>query len=159
MSGSVLFSSESTMWETPIRFFAELHREFGFTLDACATPENAKCPTFFTEKDDALARDWTGRVWCNPPYGYSIHKWVRKAFSEAQANAEIVVALLPAKTETRWWHDYVMHAIEIRLIRGRLRFSGSQINAPFSSAVVIFQRGMFHPKFTAMDRLLDEVSP
>lgn len=157
----VVFSSGRQDWETPQRFFDALNAEFGFTLDVCANTENAKVRTYLRSEDNALMCHWRGVVWMNPPYGAGIGKWVRKAYESTQdgQGAEVVVALIPAKTETAWWHDYVMKAEEIRLIRGRLRFSGSPINAPFPSAVVVFRPGNHTPRFTTMDRILDEVQP
>ena len=154
----VVYSSDRQDWATPQAFFDALDAEFGFTLDACALPHNAKCPAFLTPEDDALACAWGhGVVFCNPPYGPGIGKWVRKAYDEAQRGA-VVVALIPARTETSYWHEYVMRAAEIRLIRGRLRFSGIRVNAPFPSAVVVFRPGAWTPVFTVMDRILDEVA-
>ena len=142
-------------WETPDALFAALDAEFDFTLDAAATPENAKCRDYLTAECDALAVPWAGRVFLNPPYGTRIGRWVEKAYREAQRGAT-VVCLLPASTETRWWHAYAMRAQEIRLIRGRLRFSRHTVNAPFSSVVVVFTPGQSEgPRLTAMDRALD----
>ena len=124
-------------WETPQPFFDELDAEFGFTWDVCAHPWNAKCVDFFTPEQDAFNFPWHGVCWMNPPYGRGISDWMFKAFHEAQEGAT-VVCLVPARTDTGWWHDYAMRG-EIRFIRGRLRFSGSKINAPFPSAVVIFR--------------------
>lgn len=155
----VVFSTGNPEWATPRQLFAALDAEFGFTLDPCATPENATCPRYFTRADDGLSRSWASSVvFCNPPYGYGIGKWVQKAYEEAQKGAP-VVCLIPAKTETRYWHDYVMRAAEIRLIRGRLRFSGHAVNAPFPSAVVVFRQGTHTPRLTAMDRILDPAPP
>jgi site-specific DNA-methyltransferase (adenine-specific) len=150
----VVYSSATPEWATPKAFFSALDAEFGFTLDPCATPENATCPQFFTVVDDGLTQSWSGTVYMNPPYGYGIGKWVKKAYEEAQAGAT-VVCLIPAKTETRWWHDYVMRAAEIRLIKGRLRFSGWRVNAPFPSAVVVFRPGEHTPVWSAMNRIND----
>jgi site-specific DNA-methyltransferase (adenine-specific) len=134
-----LFSSASGEWETPRELFDVLDAEFRFTLDACATPANALCERYFCA--DALEQPWTGNVYCNPPYGRQIGEWVRKGCEEAQSGrAEVVVMLLPARTDTRWWHDYVMKAGEIRFIRGRLRFSGHKNGAPFPSCIVVFRR-------------------
>jgi len=155
---TVTLSSARHDWETPKAFFDVLNSEFAFTLDAAASDENALCNHFFTEADDALTRMWLGTVFLNPPYGPGIGKWVKKAYEESQRYAARVVMLIPARTETRWWHSYVMHAAEIRLIKGRLRFSGMTINAPFPSAVVVFQRGDHVPLVTAMDRILDPVA-
>jgi phage N-6-adenine-methyltransferase len=134
--------------------FAALDAEFGFTLDPCATPENTTCQQFFTANDDGLSHQWNGVVFMNPPYGYSIGNWIRKAYTSTLFGAT-VVGLIPAKTETRWWHDFVMRAAEIRLIKGRMRFGGSNVNAPFPSAVVIWKPGIHTPVFTVMDRILD----
>ena len=133
-----LHSSDRMDWETPPDFFEELHREFGFTLDVCATPENAKVRRYFTPEDDGLAQDWGDNIcWCNPPYGRQIGDWIRKAYEESQ-RAATVVLLIPARTETAYWHDYVMRG-EVRFIRGRLKFVGARYNAPFPCAVVIFR--------------------
>jgi phage N-6-adenine-methyltransferase len=132
-----MFTSATCEWETPQAFFDKLNDEFGFDLDACATPENAKCLRYFTKEQDGLAHEWTGRVWMNPPYGREIGKWVRKAYEEARQGAT-VVCLLPARTDTAWWHDYCAKG-EVRFVRGRLKFGGSKNSAPFPSAAVIFR--------------------
>jgi phage N-6-adenine-methyltransferase len=116
----VHFSSKTCLWETPQDFFDELDREFGFTLDVCALPENAKCQRYFTPDMDGLKQEWRGVCWMNPPYGREIGEWVRKAFESARRGAT-VVCLLPARTDTAWWHTYVMEATEVRFVRGRLR--------------------------------------
>lgn len=112
--------------ETPQNFFDELNNEFHFTLDACARPENAKCARYFTPEQDGLSQMWSGRVWCNPPYGNKIPLWLQKASDEILANAELIVMLIPARTDTRWFHKYVYNkpGIEIRFIKGRLKFGG-----------------------------------
>jgi phage N-6-adenine-methyltransferase len=133
----VHFSSKTDLWATPQALFDDLHREFGFTLDVCALPENAKCPSFYTPEDDGLAQDWRGICWMNPPYGRGIGRWVAKAHASARGGAT-VVALLPARTDTRWWHDYVAGARDLRFLRGRLRFGEATSGAPFPSAVVVF---------------------
>jgi len=138
MNTDLMFSSRSDEWETPLDFFKTLDQEFNFSLDVCALPHNAKCKTYFTPEKDGLAQKWSGTCWMNPPYGRQIGRWVEKAYREAQQGAT-VVCLLPARTDTRWWHDYCMKG-EIRFIRGRLKFGGSQNSAPFPSAVVIFGR-------------------
>ena len=131
----VMFSSKSELWETPQEFFDELNREFGFQTDVCALRENAKCDTFYTPEQDGLSREWTGVCWCNPPYGRQIGEWVRKA-AESEAT---VVMLLPARTDTKWFHDYILPNAEIRFIKGRLKFGGSKNSAPFPSMVCIFR--------------------
>ena len=134
---SGLFSSDSDEWETPMKVFDPLNEEFGFTLDPCATPENAKCERFFTIEDDGLSRRWDGVVFCNPPYGRQIKWWVRKALESSQAGA-LVVMLIPARTDTSYWHDYIFGKAEVRFLRGRIHFSDKG-PAPFPSAVVVFR--------------------
>ena len=132
-----LRSSKRHDWETPADLFAELDAEFGFTIDVCATPENAKCDRFYSPDQDGLQQSWAGEVcWMNPPYGRDIGKWMAKAWTEAQAGA-IVVCLVPARTDTRWWHDYAMKG-KVRYLRGRIRFVGARYGAPFPSAIVVF---------------------
>jgi site-specific DNA-methyltransferase (adenine-specific) len=134
---SVHFSSASAEWETPGDLFNELDRIFGgFTLDPCATPQNAKCARFFTRADDGLAQDWTGKVFMNPPYGREIGKWVRKAWTESLSGA-LVVCLLPARVDTRWWHEYAKKG-HVYFLRGRLKFGSSVNSAPFPSVLVTF---------------------
>ena len=143
MNSDVMFSSKTDMWETPQAFFDDLDRLFHFTLDACAIPENAKCAVFYTPEQDGLSQRWTGTVWCNPPYGRKIGEWVRKAYqSVVSQDAECVVMLLPARTDTRWFHDYcyMNKFAQIRFVRGRLKFGGGQNAAPFPSMVVIFRK-------------------
>lgn len=132
----VMYSHKTDLWATPKLFFNMLNEEFHFDLDVCALPENAKCAEYFTPEVDGLAQDWTGRrCWCNPPYGRQIGRWVEKA---ARAKA-LVVMLLPARTDTRWFHDFIYgKGAEIRFIKGRLKLGGGTANAPFPSMVVIF---------------------
>lgn len=150
MNIQALMSSHSVEWETPQALFDALDEEFGFTLDAAAAPSNAKCERYYTEQDDALSQPWEGTVWCNPPYGRIIGKFVAKGFEEAQKGATVVM-LIPARTDTRYWHEYVMRAREIRFIKGRLHFSGSRNNAPFPSAVVVFGLGEHVPTVCSME--------
>ena len=134
----VLLSSKSNDWETPPAFFEALNLEFQFNLDPCCTPETAKTPTYFTKEQDGLKQSWEGyRVFCNPPYGREIGKWVKKAYEESLKGA-LVVLLVPARTDTSYWHDYITKG-EIRFIRGRLHFSNSKAPAPFPSVIVIFR--------------------
>ena len=137
MTSTVHFSSATDLWSTPPDFFSALDRVFHFTLDACATAENAKCARFYTREQDGLAQPWTGNVWCNPPYGRTIGKWMRKAWESAQ-NGATVVCLVPARTCTRWWHDYATKG-KILFWPGRLKFGGSKNSAPFPSAIVIYE--------------------
>jgi len=131
-----LFTSNTDLWATPQDFFDKLNEEFHFELDVCALPENAKCANYFTPEMDGLKQQWKGVCWMNPPYGRTIGAWVRKAY-ESSLGGATVVCLLPARTDTRWWHDYCMKG-EIRLVKGRLKFGDSNNSAPFPSAVVIF---------------------
>jgi phage N-6-adenine-methyltransferase len=137
MNIAVHFSGKTDLWSTPQAFFDELHKEFKFETDVCALKDNAKCSNYFTQEMDGLAQSWTGVCWMNPPYGREIGKWVKKAFESATQGAT-VVCLIPARTDTAWWHDYAMKG-EIRFIRGRLKFGGSVNSAPFPSALVIFR--------------------
>lgn len=138
MFTSGLASSNTIYWATPQKFFNRLDLEFGFDLDVCATPDNAKCKRFYSEQDNGLVQPWRGVCWMNPPYGRVIPKWVKKAYEEAQGGAT-VVCLLPARTDTGWWHSYAMRANEIRFVRGRLYFNDGCGRAPFPSAVVVFR--------------------
>jgi phage N-6-adenine-methyltransferase len=130
------FASISQEWETPSDVFDPLDAEFGFTLDVCATAENAKARTFYTEAEDGLRQPWSGVCWMNPPFGEQ-GKWVQKAYQESRRGTT-VVCLLPARTNTNWWHDYCM-AGEVRFIRGRPRFKGAAHGLPQPLAVVIFR--------------------
>ena len=135
-----LFTSKTDLWETPQDLFDELDAEFGFDLDVCALPENAKCEHFYTPESDALWQDWRGVCWMNPPYGRQIGRWIQKAY-ESSLEGATVVCLVPARTDTAWWHDYCMKG-EIRFLRGRVHFwkDGRPIDpAPFPSAVVVFR--------------------
>ena len=131
-----LMTSLSCEWATPQWLFDELNEEFCFTIDVCATIENAKCDKFYYR--NSLEKKWNGRCWLNPPYGREIGLWIKKAY-ESKA---LVVALLPSRTDTKWWHDYVMKAKEIRFIKGRLKFGNSKNFAPFPSCIVIFNGGL-----------------
>lgn len=148
---AVVAMSRADDWETPNDLFARLNHEFAFTLDVAATFENAKCPCFFSPGDDGLAKDWGGNVcWMNPPYGSAIARWMRKAF-ESSLRGATVVCLVPARTDTAWWHDYAMRAHERRFLRGRVRFlrngvaigdrSKGGATSPFPSAIVVFRAG------------------
>lgn len=137
---SVHYSSNTDLWATPQDFFDKLNDEFNFSLDPCANENNAKCVRYFTKDDDGLMQDWAGElVFMNPPYGREIKDWIRKAYEESRKDNTTVVTLIPARTDTAYWHNYVMKADEIRLVRGRLKFGDSKNSAPFPSAVVVFR--------------------
>jgi phage N-6-adenine-methyltransferase len=151
----VHFSSETDDWATPQKTFDELNAEFGpFELDVCASEENAKCQDFFSIQDDGLSMGWSGPTytpqgtvsgihtpacWMNPPYGRGIGAWIKKAYEESQKGC-LVCCLLPARTDTAWFHDYCTKG-EIRFLRGRLKFGGATNSAPFPSMVVVFRPG------------------
>ena len=134
-----LFTSFTDEWATPQDFFQTLDEEFHFTLDPCSTDNNAKCKLHYTLRDNGLEQDWGGQiVFCNPPYGRTIKDWVRKAWEESTKPNTVVVMLIPARTDTAYFHDYIYHkAKEIRFIRGRLHFNEAG-PAPFPSMVVVF---------------------
>ena len=141
MNTDVMFSSATDNWSTPQDFFDKLNDEFHFTLDVCADENNHKCEHYYTKEIDGLSRPWIGTVWCNPPYGRKIGEWVRRAHFSSHIGSATVVMLLPARTDTRWFHDYIYNKsnTEIRFIKGRLKFGGCKNSAPFPSMVVIFR--------------------
>lgn len=141
MKTDVLLSSKKMDWATPQDFFNKLNAEFQFTLDPCADDNNHKCEKYFTEEQDGLKQDLSGeRVFCNPPYGRDVPKWVKKCVDETTTgDCELAVMLLHARTDTRWFHDYIYHkADEVRFVKGRLKFGGQTTSAPFPSMVVVF---------------------
>ena len=138
-----LLSSKSNEWATPQAVFDELNKEFNFTLDPAATSENAKCQRFFTKEQDGLKQDWSGEtVFCNPPYGREIGKWVEKCYNEHIKHNITVVMLIPARTDTTYFHEYIYNLAEIRFIKGRIKFiqNGKEGDAaPFPSMIVIYK--------------------
>lgn len=137
MLTSGLTSSNTDEWATPQDLFDRLDACFHFTLDPCATEENHKAPKFYTREQDGLKQDWGGEViWCNPPYGRTIGEWIKRC-AEHQG---IAVMLIPARTDTRWWHQYINGNpnASVHFIKGRLKFGGAKNSAPFPSAIVIF---------------------
>lgn len=143
-----MFSKGCDEWSTPQYLFDKLNAQYDFTCDVCATPENAKCDYYFTKEDNALLQGWYGRCWMNPPYGREIKNFMRKAYEAVhlEGTAEIVVCLVPARTDTEWWHEYAMFG-EIEFIRGRLKFNNSKQPAPFPSAIVVFRRHQSSPHY------------
>lgn len=139
----VLLSSKNMNWCTPQSFFNKLNDEFHFALDAAATDRSAKCEKFFTPETDGLKESWScgGAVFCNPPYGRKLGAWVQKAYEEAKRGITIVL-LIPARTDTKYFHEYIYKKAEIRFLRGRLKFTDEDGNAkapaPFPSMVVIY---------------------
>lgn len=136
----IIFSSKTDQWATPQSFFDELDHEFDFNLDACADESNHKCDHYYTAQQNGLLQNWGGyRVFCNPPYGKDISKWVEKCYKEGQKENTIVCLLIPARTDTKYFHDYILHRSEIRFVKGRLKFGDGHDSAPFPSMVVIFR--------------------
>ena len=141
MENKGMMSSATDEWETPQYFFDSLNERFHFDLDVCATKENTKCPTFFSKEDDGLSKNWREHglsAWMNPPYGRDIGKWCRKAASETM-NGVTTVALLPARTDTAWFHEWVAGIAEITFLRGRLKFGGCANSAPFPSMIAVYR--------------------
>ena len=143
-----LFSSGKDDWETPQYIFDELNREFHFTLDPCADSKNHKCDRFFTIADNGLAQNWEGEtVFCNPPYSPKKKgnpgqaEWIKKCYIESKKLGTTVVMLIPARTDTAAFHDYIYGKAEIRFIRGRIKFVGAKYSAPFPNMIVIFRGG------------------
>lgn len=134
-------SSKTDNWATPQDFFDNLNEEFHFTLDPCANEENHKCDLFYTKEQDGLTKDWGGHVvFCNPPYGKEIADWVRYSYEQSQKPNTTVVMLIPARTDTRYFHDYIYGKAEIRFIKGRLKFGDATTSAPFPSMVVVYRK-------------------
>ena len=137
---NVMFRSTTDQWATPQTFFDKINKEFNFTLDPCADSTNHKCPLYYTKEQNGLLQNWGGHtVFCNPPYGRAIKDWIVKAYEEAQKPNTIVVLLIPARTDTTYFHDYIYQKHEIRFIRGRLKFGDSKNAAPFPSMLVIMK--------------------
>ena len=138
-----LFTSKKDDWETPRKLFEELNKEFSFDVDVAASDENAKLPKYFTKEDDALVHNWDGNVFCNPPYGRQIGKWLQKGYEEhLREQDRVIVFLIPARTDTSYWHNFIFDKAEIRFLRGRLKFEvggESKDAAPFPSALVIYK--------------------
>lgn len=155
-----MVSSKSNEWATPQKLFDDLDREFQFTLDVAATPENAKCDKYYTQEDNGLIRDWSDSVcWMNPPYGGHTGKWIKKAYEESQKGATIV-CLIVSSTDRSYWHEYIFpYAKQIRFIRGRLKFGEAKSTAPFASAIFIFSPNIYNDKIVYEQRLAQEILP
>lgn len=138
----VLFSSNKEDWETPQELFNELDNEFHFTLDPCADEINHKCDRYYTVQDDGLKQDWRGQtVFCNPPYGRKIYDWVKKCYEESLKDNTTVVMLIPSRTDTKYFHEFLYQKdnVELRFLKGRLQFKGAKYKAPFPSVVVVMK--------------------
>ena len=139
MNNELFFSSKTDLWSTPQDFFDKLNEEFNFNLDPCSDGFNNKCEKYFTKEDDGLKQDWSGyTVFCNPPYSRELYKWVKKCHEESKKPNTIVVLLIPARTDTKYFHDFIYNKTEMRFVKGRLKFGNSKNSAPFPSMVVIF---------------------
>jgi site-specific DNA-methyltransferase (adenine-specific) len=172
MINPALFSSASGEWSTPQELFDELDREFDFELDPAASEYNFKCWNHYTLYHDSgqgwlvrlpemggLEQSWAPRrTFVNPPYGRGVGAWVKKAAEENEAGA-LVVMLLPARTDTAWFHDHIYENanVEIRFLRGRLKFGGATNSAPFPSMVVIFKRPQDLTDFEKLERSIRRV--
>ena len=134
-----LFTSNKSEWATPQNFFDKLDKIYHFTLDPCASIDNFKCLKYYTIEDDGLKQNWQGEtVFCNPPYGRQCSgQWVKKCYEESLKPNTLVVMLLPARVDTRWFHEYCLKG-KVEFIKGRLKFGNSSTPAPFPSMVVIF---------------------
>lgn len=139
MNKDVMFSSKTDEWSTPQDLFDKLDDEFHFDLDVCANESNHKCALYYDRKQDGLAMPWNGHVvWCNPPYGKEIGKWIEKACHEHVTHGTTIVMLLPARTDTRWFHNHILGKATIRFLQGRLKFGGSKNSAPFPSMLAMY---------------------
>ena len=138
---SGLTSTGNIVAETPKYLFDKISSIFNFSLDVCALPENAKCENYYTPKDDGLSKPWRGGVWCNPPYGREISSWVKKAYEESQKEYNsFVLMLLPARTDTRWWWDWVQGKATLFFIKGRVKFGDHNVGAPFPSVLALYMK-------------------
>ena len=138
----IIFSSSFMEWETPQELFDKVNKEFNFDIDVCASAENTKCSKYYSIQDNGLEQVWSGVCWCNPPYGREIIKWVKKAY-ESSLEGAVVVMLIPARTDTKWFHQYVYGKAELRFIKGRIKFkkNGKVLNSStFPSMLVIFNK-------------------
>ncbi|HHB81968.1 MAG TPA: phage N-6-adenine-methyltransferase [Devosia sp.] len=158
MIAKALYSSKNDDWGTPQDLFDRLNSIYNFQLDAAAASHNAKCPRFFTPHDDALQKNWAQykRIWLNPPYGRSIGDWMKKAYDESQRGA-LVVCLVHARTDTRWWHNWVEGKARVTFLKGRLKFTTGKDqhiaqSAPFPSVLVVYDPQLYtvvHPSCNA----------
>ena len=139
LESRAVFTSNSDEWATPQSLYDELNKEFGFTLDPCATEQNAKCENFYTLQDNGLEKSWGGHnVFVNPPYS-DIGRWVEKCYREGCKDNTLVVLLIPSRTDTRYFHNFINHRAEVRFVKGRLKFGDGKGTAPFPSMIVIYR--------------------
>nr|WP_315972144.1 DNA N-6-adenine-methyltransferase [Lactiplantibacillus plantarum] len=144
MINKALFTSNKEDWETPQDFYDRLNAKYHFEWDLAASDDNAKCSCYFTRDDNSLEQDWeglSGNLFLNPPYGRELKLWVKKAATTGLKDKQNLVMLIPSRTDTSYWHDYIFNHAEIKFLRGRLKFEVDGISgdsAPFPSAVVIY---------------------
>jgi len=137
-------SSISHSWQTPQHLLNSLYQVFSIDLDPCSPTRNKRTAPvcskmYYTQDDDGLALPWFGTVFLNPPYGNNLKLWIEKAKKEVETgNAETAIALIPARTDTLWWHNYIASYAHIIFLKGRLRFGNSKQSAPFPSALIIW---------------------
>ena len=136
-----LTSTGNIVAETPKYLFDKISSIFNFSLDVCALPKNAKCESYYTPEDDGLSKPWRGGVWCNPPYGREISSWVKKAYEESQKEYNCcVLMLLPARTDTKWWWEFVQGKATLFFIKGRVKFGDHNVGAPFPSVLALYMK-------------------
>lgn len=147
-NGNALFSSKTENWHTPKDLFNELDKEFSFDCDPCTTKENPLgCRFFYTKEQDGLKQVWFKSNFINPPYGPEIGKWLERAHKHAEYLESTSVFLLPARTDTKWFHQYCYGKpnVELRFLKGRVKFIGveqsgyKRNSAPFPSMLVIIR--------------------
>ena len=144
MNTEVMFSSKKDDWETPQTLFDKMNAIYNFSYDLAASDDNAKCEHYFTKEDDSLATDWTaidGNLWLNPPYGRDLKRWIKKAYESSLNRQGVIVVLIPSRTDTSYWHDYIFNKANIEFLRGRLKFEVGGVagqSAPFPSAMITF---------------------
>lgn len=144
MINKALFTSNKEDWETPQDFYDRLNAKYHFKWDLAASDDNAKCSCYFTRDDNSLEQDWeglSGNLFLNPPYGRELKLWVKKAATTGLKDKQNLVMLIPSRTDTSYWHDYIFNHAEIKFLRGRLKFEVDGVSgdsAPFPSAVVIY---------------------
>ena len=140
MNTKGIFSSRTDEWSTPQDLFDVLNEKYHFDLDPCADTFNHKCELYYTKEEDGLKRPWEGHnVYCNPPYGREIGKWVQRGYEQSKLPNTSVVMLLPARTDTKWFHEFIYGKGEITFLKGRLKFGNSRNSAPFPSMIVVFK--------------------
>lgn len=132
------FESATVEWSTPDSIFEPLNHEFNFTLDVAANEKNSKCEKFISKEQDGLIQSWSGNCWMNPPYGRGLSNWMKKAVQE-QKNGVTTVCLIPARTNTNWFHDVVIPHAEIRFVRGRPKFGNADQGLPWPLLILIFK--------------------